>query len=132
MQEAKQRAAQAYAEFAQANWKDNDLLASEHDNLIAALEWAWAAEQWSDVSDLAWHIDDYLRLRGYWQLATTWMDRGLEATRRAPESKEQQDRLGKILHSQGQFKADLGDLSSAMALYQQSLDAAKQLGDLNV
>ncbi len=130
MQEAKQRAANAYVEFAKANWRDNDLLASEHDNLIAALEWAWAEEQWSEVSNLTWYIDEYLRLHGYWQLATTWMDRGLEATRRAPESNEQQDRLGKMLHSQGQLKADLGDLNGALALYQQSLDIKERLGDL--
>ena len=43
LQEARQRAVSAYAEFVESNWRDNDLLASEHDNLIAALEWTWTA-----------------------------------------------------------------------------------------
>ena len=129
MQDAKRRAVGAYVDFTKANWRNNDLLASEHDNLIAAMEWAWAGGWWQAVSDLAWHIDEYLRLRGYWQLATTWMDRGLEATRRAPESDEQQKRLALLLHTQGQFKADLGDLDGALDLYRQSLDIKERLGD---
>jgi tetratricopeptide (TPR) repeat protein len=130
LQEARQRTVAKYVDFVKANWRNNDLLAEEHDNLIASLDWAWADQMWSDVSDLAWYIDEYLRLRGYWNLATMWMERGLEATRKMPESNERQDRLGKLLHTQAGFKAGLGDLNGAMALFQQSLDLKERLGDL--
>jgi tetratricopeptide (TPR) repeat protein len=130
LQEARQRVVIKYVEFVEANWENNDLLADEHDNLIASLEWAWSGEMWPEVSDLAWHVDEYLSLRGYWSLATTWMERGLKATHKMPESNERQDRLGKLLQTQATYKQDMGDLNGAMQLYQQSFDIAERLGDL--
>ena len=34
---------QRYVEFVKSNWRDNDVLSIEHDNTLAAMDWAWAA-----------------------------------------------------------------------------------------
>jgi tetratricopeptide (TPR) repeat protein len=129
LQEARQRTVAKYVDFVKANWRNNDLLADEHDNLIASLEWAWANALWQEVSDLIFSINKYLNLRGYWILANEWLERGIEATRKLAESSNQQKRLASLLHELATILTSRGDLDQAMKLFESSAAIKEKQGD---
>jgi tetratricopeptide (TPR) repeat protein len=129
LQESKQRAVSAYVEFTTNNWNKNDLLADEHDNLFASLDWAWLVKMWQEVSELVFNLSDYLRARVFWNLDQQWLARGIDATKEMVTSDDQQSKLQGLMHRLAMIKYAQGDFHSALNLYQESLTISKALGD---
>lgn len=63
--------------------EDLDALDDERENLLAALDYAYAAEAWQSVMDLREALEEFLRLRGYWDEAIKWGERAAEVARQA-------------------------------------------------
>ena len=127
---AKTQAASAYSEIADSNANRYEPFQSEHDNFMAALNWAWENEQWSKIGDLAQGMVSYLRMRGHWMEGHKWMERAVEARRKLPESDEVNSSLASHLDSLARFYADEGSLDKSLQLQNEAREIFEGLGDL--
>ncbi|HET6316236.1 MAG TPA: tetratricopeptide repeat protein [Chloroflexota bacterium] len=106
----------------QVRWLEQ--LDREHDNLRAALRW-WIerrdAEMAARLGAALWR---FWSIRGYPREGRVWIAevlRAVEGTR--------DDLHAKVLSGAGRLAYDQGDYAAARALYQQSLDIRRELGD---
>lgn len=132
MQEAKRRTIDAYAEWGRAHSSDYDLLQTEHDNMLAALDWAWATKEREEsrkaIVDDALGLREFWGVRGYWNERTTWLKRACEIGS-ASQSDDDLKQYSTNLHNLAVTLVNQGDLDGALDLYRQSLDASERLGD---
>ena len=82
-------------------------------------------EAWVAADDLAWALEDYLDLQGYWTDRIAIISAGLVAVRAL------QDRLneGAWLGHLGRAYAALGQAPQAIEYYQQALAISREIGD---
>ena len=81
-QEAEERWVKWYLEFAQRyggkDWEDwsikYEILGSEWVNIIQVLKWCATQERYADIKNLWQSLDNYVDIRGYWQIRLEWWD----------------------------------------------------------
>jgi len=116
----------AYAEaHPEVTKEDLDALDDERENLLAALDYAYVAEDWENIMGLRAVLEEFLDLRGYWDEAIKWGQRAAEAARRAQDEKA----LAIFAHKTGVIYEKRGLYDEAKDLYNQSLEIARSLGD---
>jgi len=108
--------------------KENlDALDEERENLLAALDYAYAAQGWEPVimitDDIA--FPGLLDIRGYWDQAIKWGERAAQAARRAQDEKA----LASFVHNTAIIYQHRGRYGEAKRLYNQSLEIRRGLGD---
>jgi tetratricopeptide (TPR) repeat protein len=116
----------AYAKaHAQPTPEDYAALEAERENLLAAMDYAYATEDWQSVIDVRDAMEEFLDVRGYWDEHTKWGERAMEAARQAKDQKA----VGRFAHNTAVVHQRRGDYAQAHHLYQESLDIARKLGD---
>ena len=126
---ARLRLAEYYRDFLKslASPEEYDLIAGEHGNIVGTLEWAYKAQAWKLVADIAYQFDFYLDMRGYWEEDILWLRRAIEACERLGE--EWDKRRGTLLHNLAVILGNRGDYGEARRLYQESAEIDKRLGN---
>ncbi|MBV7326792.1 tetratricopeptide repeat protein [Chloroflexi bacterium TSY] len=97
------------------------LLATLRPHVITLQERCAEASMWQEVEDLAWAIEDYLDLQGY------WIER-LSVIQAAQTNKARQAE-GVWLGNLGRAYVMLGQVEKAIEQYQQALAIAIEIGD---
>ncbi len=116
----------AYAEdHPEVTKEDLDALDDERENLLAALDYAYAVKDWQSIMGLRAVLEEFLDLRGYWDEAIKWGERAAEAARRAQDEKA----LAIFAHKTAVIYEKRGRYDEAKDLYNQSLEIARNLGD---
>ncbi len=107
--------------------EDLDALDEERENLLAALDYAYTAEDWQSLIAILGTIafPGLLYTRGYWDDAVRWGDRGLEAARKAHDEAS----IAWVAHNLANIYESRGKYDEAKDLYNQSLEIHKQVGD---
>jgi tetratricopeptide (TPR) repeat protein len=99
----------------------------EHNNIRAALEWAFApaapSERVDEGFSLASSIDRYWIAHGHIYEGITWLDRGLQVSHTVSLARARGLRTAGVLHNHGDVD------EPAMTLLQESLAIARQLND---
>ncbi len=97
----------------------------ERENLLAAVEWAFAAEEWDLVVPLATSQHEWQGIRSLWAEWERNDLRAVEAARRAGDRHGEGQTLGNL----GNVYLQQGRWAEAIACYEQSLDVFRALGD---
>ncbi len=109
-----------------AEWLNR--LGQEHNNIRAALEWAFSAgappEYVEEGLVLITSIDRYWAARGHILEGITWIERGLQASQTLSLARAKAFRIAGWLYNHGD------DSQTAIALLQESVAISKQLNDV--
>jgi predicted ATPase len=124
MEAHRSRAAHLFLGFAESN-QSCDALEQEHDNVLAAANWAYSAGEWELAKRYAWAADSYLSTRGYWKDRKRLLNQAFEATHELGDKSG----VSSSLHNLGRLAQDTGDYDEARRLYQESLKIKQELGD---
>jgi tetratricopeptide (TPR) repeat protein len=100
-------------------------LDAERSHLMAVLARCVQGQAWQESLSLAWAIEDYLDLRGYWVEWVTALQAGLAAARGLGHRRDERAFLGIL----GIAYSDLGQVERAIEYYQQALAIAREIGD---
>jgi tetratricopeptide (TPR) repeat protein len=119
-----------YAEsYAQPTPEDYDALEAERENLLVAMDYAYAAEDWRSVMGLmdaiGLPVTGLLGVRGYWDDAIKRGQQAVEAARRIRDEQA----IGRFSHNLAIMHQNRGDYDGARRLYQESLEIERKLGD---
>jgi len=120
----------AYAEAHQrAAAADYDALEAEREQILAALDRAYAAERWAQVRRFVWALcqpaDGYLSVRGYWAELGKRLKQAIRAAEAEGEEREAaafSGNLATLLHR-------TGDLTAARREYRRVLAIFEELGE---
>ncbi|GEM_PF-1530313 len=120
----------AYAEaHPEVTKEDLDALGEERENLLAALDYAYAAEDWETVMRLAGEIctgaTGLLAVRGYWDEALKWGERAAEAASQAnlPSAAASfSTNVGIMQHRRGEYVEAREAYQKALSFFQQDRD----------
>jgi len=116
----------AYAKaHAQPTPEDYDALEAERENLLAAMDCAYAAEDWQSVMGVRDAQEEFLDVRGYWDEA---IKRGQQAVDAAQHVRDERA-IGRFAHNLAVMHQRRGDYERARRLYQESLDIDRKLGN---
>lgn len=99
-------------------------LEAEHDNLRAALEWCVERRDGEALLRLSCALWWFWYVRGYHREGRRWLDRALENPGGASPALR-----AKALNGAAYLATDQGDFTTARAMFEQSLELARQLGD---
>jgi tetratricopeptide (TPR) repeat protein len=118
------------AAHAQPTPEDYDALEAERENLLAAMDYAYAAQDWWSVMRLldALQIDGVvglLPMHGYWDDSIKRGQQAVEAARRVRD----EGAIGRFSHNLAIMHQRRGVYEQARRLYQESLDINQKLGD---
>ena len=107
--------------------EDLDALEDELGNLLAALDYAYAAQDWETVMRIANAIafPGLLDIRGYWDQAMKWGERAIDAARRI----DAKWHIGRFSDGTASFHRQRGNYEEARSLYEVAIGVAKELGD---
>lgn len=108
----------------QADWMER--LTEDHDNLRAALSWFTRHGPADHGLRLAAALSRFWRIRGYF---AEGRERMAELLAR-PAARTRTPARAKVLHSAGLFASHQGEYVEARALFEESLDIYRELGDL--
>ena len=112
----------------EATKEDLDALENELGNLLAALDYAHAAEAWESVIRLADEIcgpyEGLLGVRGYWDEAIKWGERALDGAQRM----EAKWAIGRFSDSIASLHSRRGNYEQARRLYEVAIGIARELG----
>lgn len=115
--------------YAQAHPKvtkqDLDALEEHRENLLAALDCAYAAEDWEALMRLTRGFEDFLDLRGYWDEAIKRGEQAIEAARRVHDERA----LARFACNTAIIYQKRGGYREAEHLHNQSLEIDKQTGN---
>lgn len=122
-----------FLEYAEAHpevtKEDLDALDDERENLLAALDYAYAAEDWQSVISLAGEICTpaigLLAVRGYWDEALKWGERAAEAASHAnlpAFAAAISGDMGAIHYQRGDYTQAREPLQKALLFFQQAGD----------
>jgi tetratricopeptide (TPR) repeat protein len=100
-------------------------LNSERAHMMQVLRECEAHEDWEHVSQLAWALDNYLDLSGYWTEWVAALRAGLASARALDDRQDEGNRLGNL----GLAYSDLGQVERAIDYHQQALEIAREIGD---
>ncbi len=119
------RLATYYTTFVNQHKDQFERLNQIRPHVLALLESGGEHQAWAAVNSLAWAIEGYLDLQGYWTDRITAIEAGLAA------AVALQDRQGEgaWLGCLGEVYAKLGQVKQALGYYQQALAIAQELGD---
>jgi len=116
-------------DYPEATKEDLDALEDERQNLLATLDYAYAAEDWESVIRLADEIcapvTGLLGVRGYWDEAIKWAERAAEAATQANLPAVAAALSGNV----GAIHNQRGDYAEAREAYQKALLFFQQDGD---
>jgi len=120
----------AYAEaHPEVTKEDLDALDDERENLLTALDYAYAAQDWESMIRIADEIcapnTGVLGVRGYWDEAMKWAERVAEAARRAHLPAVAAVFSGHV----GTIRFQRGDYTEAREAHQEALLFFQQAGD---
>jgi predicted ATPase/DNA-binding CsgD family transcriptional regulator len=101
-----------------------DQLASEHDNLRAALAWSLERADGTSALQLSGALRDFWYMRGHFREGRRWLEASLAVGADAPA----EHRAGALLVL-GEFANDLGDLERGTTALQESLALYRVLDD---
>ncbi|MDF0593777.1 tetratricopeptide repeat protein [Methanotrichaceae archaeon M04Ac] len=118
------RAANIFLAYATLFEEDYNALQAEHENILAGLDWAYAAKEWEMVRSLVSATEFYLRTRGYWNEDKIRLKQAMKAC----ESLGDKAGVAISLHQLGILAQDTGDIDEARRLYGDSLKIAQELG----
>jgi len=120
----------AYAEsHSQLTPEDFDALEEERENLLAAMDYAYAAEDWQSVMQIRSALEEFLDVRGYWDEAIRRGEQAVEAARAAGDEWAVAQFSGNV----GGIYLNRGDYDEARRRYQDALEAFRRLkSDKNV
>ena len=107
--------------------EDYDALEFDRENILAALEWAYTAEDWDTIADLAYRFDFFLDTRGFWKVDKLWLGRAIEACEKLGSGRDR--RRATLLHNLAAIEANQGRYDEARKLYQRSAEISERLGD---
>ena len=99
-------------------------LEAEKDNLLAAMDVAYEAEDWESVSRIMFVLVDFLFIRGYWDEAIRRGEQAAAAARRSGDEKDS------LLHSGNMAKVRMnrGEYKEARAIWEQIRAYYKKVG----
>jgi tetratricopeptide (TPR) repeat protein len=100
-------------------------LDAERPHLIGVLGRCVEQEVWEAARGLAWAIEDYLDLRGYWVEQMTTLQAGLAAARGLEYQRDE----GAFLGNLGNAYFSLAEARRAIEYYQQALTISREIGD---
>jgi tetratricopeptide (TPR) repeat protein len=120
----------SYAEAHAQPAEDFDALEAEKDNVLSAMDGAFALGDWASVMQLMDAINfdgviGFLMIRGYWDEA---IRRGEQALKAASDLSDEV-KIARFSHNLAITYQRQGNLLEAERLYKESLEIAKQLGD---
>jgi tetratricopeptide (TPR) repeat protein len=113
-------------------------LEQEHDNLLAALDWAWEQNAVESALRLCAALAPFWHTRGYLSEGRHWSDQILglrsqvgdhEAEAAARSIQQLQSTIAKALNGAGRLALTQGDYDEAREHYDAALTLANQLGD---
>ncbi|MGH7318114.1 MAG: ATP-binding protein, partial [Candidatus Rokuibacteriota bacterium] len=107
----------------QAEWLDR--LKEDHDNLRAVLSWSARHGPADHGLRLAAVLARFWRARGYFAEGREWLIQLLAL----PAARNRSPARAKALHAAGLFSSQQGDYVEARALFEESLDIYRELGD---
>jgi tetratricopeptide (TPR) repeat protein len=115
------------AAHAQPTPEDYDALEAERENLLAAMDYAYTAEDWQSVMGLGDAVGlagGFVVVRGYWDEA---IKRGRQAWEAARHTRDEWA-IARFSHNLANMHESRGDYEQARRLYQESLEIEKKLG----
>jgi tetratricopeptide (TPR) repeat protein len=105
--------------------KDFDALEAERDNLLGALDAAFALEDWRSVMVTRAALEVYMDVRGYWDEASRTGEQALHAAR----SSQDEPAVARFAHNLAVIYLGRGEMEEAHRLYGESLKISRKLGD---
>ena len=105
--------------------EDYEALELEKDNLLSAIDLAFASADWMSLLRLRLALEEFLDVHGYWEDAIRTGKQALRAARELGGEVA----LSQFAHNLGVMHHNRGDLEEARRLYQESLDIKKKLGN---
>ncbi|MCP4702052.1 MAG: tetratricopeptide repeat protein [Gammaproteobacteria bacterium] len=100
-------------------------LNEERAHLLRLLDGCVKRKEWEAAKSLAWAIENYLDVQGYWSERIAVNETGLEASRLLDNQEEE----GAWLSNLGSACSDLGQIEKAIGYYEQALVIAREIGD---
>jgi tetratricopeptide (TPR) repeat protein len=97
----------------------------ERPHLMALLAGCTERQEWQAAKDLAWAVEDYLNLQGYWTERVQAIEAGLAAARGLNDKQGE----GAFLGNLGNAYAALGQVERAIGSYEQALVISREIGD---
>lgn len=117
---------------AQPTPEDYDALEAERDNVLNAMDVAFALKDWKSVQLIAYAIaapaSGMLGVHGYWDEATRRNEQALEASRNSQIETD----VAAFAHNSAMMHHNRGELEHARRLYDESLEINKRLGNQSV
>jgi tetratricopeptide (TPR) repeat protein len=105
--------------------EDYNALEAERNNLLSAMEAAFAREDWESVIRMAYPLDEMLTVRGYWNECL----RVDEIALRAARLSQDESQVAALAHNAAVMYQSRGELEEARRLYGESMEIARRLGD---
>ncbi len=109
--------------------EDYEALEAERDNLLSAVEAAFACEDWQSVIHMAYALarpaNGMLGLHGYWDECLKVCDMALKAARSTGDDGD----IVSLTHNAAVMYANRGEITEAQELYDESLEISKRLGN---
>ena len=115
----------------EVGWENYRAIATEQENLWPLLEWARAAAEGGDervchpYGELAWRLNQYFIVRGYWSEGIRHLEAALGIARAVGDRARE---AGLVHHLAVMYQAT-GDYAQARRLYQESRQIKERLGD---
>jgi tetratricopeptide (TPR) repeat protein len=128
LEEAKYAVIDADSKWGNEHSSDYEVLQAEQDNVLAALEWAWASQGRADskkaiVND-ALGLREFWGVRGYWSERATWLQRALTLVDETKETdKSILNQHASNLHHVAITASNQGRLDEATQLFDRALIA---------
>ncbi len=118
----RKRAANLFLAYS-SQFKDNyNALQAEHENILAGMDWAYAAEEWEMVTRFMWSLREYLLRRGYWSEAKSRLEQAIQAA----ENCGDHYREGAFANTQARLFHLQGELERARDAYMRALEIARK------
>ena len=127
--EFRQRFVAYFLSYVQAHGQetpeDFNALEAERENLLAAMDAAFEAQQWQEVMSINVALSEFLNVRGYWDEA---IRRGQQAVEAARTQKEK-GLVAAFAGNVANIRQNRGEYSEAKEAHLQAVVAFKELGD---
>jgi hypothetical protein len=105
--------------------EDMDALEAEKDNVLGAMDAAFGMQHWESAMVIRSAVDEFLRLRGYWDEAVR---SGGQAEAAAREAKSNVD-IAYFIANVGVIRSSRGEYEAAESVYREALEIFRTMGD---